>query len=566
MDGWHSISAAAFLIAQLLCAAELLSPCFGASVSADAASRTAAPSVDSNESDAFFSSQEIPKIRIQLSENALRSLRREPRTYVQAKVQQGSNTYENVGIHLKGAAGSFREVDGQPALTLNFDKFKEGQKFHGLDKLHLNNSVQDPSYLTELLCSELFVNAGVPATRVAHAVVELNGRSLGLYVLKEGFGKRFLKRHFSNAKGNLYDGGFLRDITERLERISGSQEGQPAVERLVRACEVPEPQLRRAELEKCLDVDRFLSFIAVEMITWHWDGYLMKANNYRLYHDPESDRIVFLPHGMDQMFWSPHGTVSPAPQGLVAERLLSATGMKARYRARAAELTTNIFSAEGLTARIRSVAARLRPVLVAEDPDSGKSYDMAVRNLTRQVTQRAAYLRRVLTDAAPASLTFNAQGEAELKEWRTRTDSGAAQFRRAQEDGKSVLVIEATPPEASATGEVPEACLASYRATVMLEPGRYQLAGRIRTERLVTISNSVRGSGAGLRISQRRRQQGLFGDSDWQKVSYDFTVGEQEEIELICDMRAQSGSAYFDAASLKLRRLPDKAESTKPAP
>lgn len=568
MDGWHSISAAALLIAQLLCATGLVSPGYGATVAPSPQSTTTEPSVQAKtESDAFFASQTIPVIKIQLSENALRSLRREPRTYVQAKIQEGSNTYENVGIHLKGAAGSFRDVDNQPALTLNFDKFKKGQKFHGLDKLHLNNSVQDPSYLTELICSELFLEAGVPATRVSHAAVELNGRRLGLYVLKEGFGKPFLKRHFANVKGNLYDDGFLRDITETLERISGTEEGQPAVERLVRACEISNPQLRRAELERRLDVERFLSFIVVEMMTWHWDGYLMKANNYRLYHDPDSDRIVFLPHGMDQMFWSPNGTVSPSPQGLVAASLLTASGMKARYRARAAELTTNVFIADRITARIRSVAGRIRPVLAQQDAESATAHDAAVKNLARQVTQRAAYLRRILTEAAPTTPTFNAEGEAELSTWRTRIDAGAAQFRRAEEGGRQVLVIEAASSEPPSAGESPEACLASYRSVVLLEPGRYQLSGRMRTEKLVPISNSVRGSGAGLRISQRRRQQGLVNDSGWQEMRYEFIVGEQEEIELICDLRAQSGSAYFDAGSLRLKRLPAQPDpATKAAP
>lgn len=534
--------------------------------SLEQASSTVPPTKSVLSAAEFFQSTNVPLIKIQLSDRAVRSLRQDPRTYTKATVHEGTNVYENVGLHLKGAAGSFRPVDDQPALTLNFDKFKEGQKFHGLDKIHLNNSVQDPSYLTELICSELFLAAGVPATRVTHAVVELNGRRLGLYVVKEGFGKQFLKQHFSDAKGNLYDGGFLRDITERLERISGNGEGQPAIERLVRACEVPDPQLRLAELEKRLDVDRFLSFIVLEMMTWHWDGYLMKANNYRIYHDPATDRVVFLPHGMDQMFWSPNGTIFPPPQGLVAERLLTTPGMKSRYRARATQLTTNLFSADELSARIRTVSARLRPVIAAEDPDLGKSYDQAIKNLTRQVTQRAAYLRRVLTEPAPQTLVFNAQGVAELKNWRTRIDAGAAQFRRIEENGRAVMAIDATVLEPSTVGEPPEACLASYRQTLNLEPGRYQISGRIRTEKLVTITNSVRGSGAGLRISQRRRQQGLFGDTNWQDVSYDFTVGEQEEVELICDLRAQSGSAYFDAASLKLRKLPSKSEAAPSPP
>ncbi|HKX62652.1 MAG TPA: CotH kinase family protein, partial [Verrucomicrobiae bacterium] len=169
-----------------------------------------------DKSDEFFASGVIPSLHIEIARTNMASLRRDDRTYVRATVREGDRAYEEVGIHLKGAAGSKQSIDQKPALTLNFDKFRDGQKFHDIDKLHLNNSVQDKSYMTEALCSELFLEAGVPTARTTHARVWLNGRDLGLYVLKEGYDRQFLKRHFRNPKGNLYDGGFLQEITARL--------------------------------------------------------------------------------------------------------------------------------------------------------------------------------------------------------------------------------------------------------------------------------------------------------------------------------------------------------------
>src|SRR5688572_6147107 len=171
--------------------------------------------------DEFFKSGTIPSLKIEITGTNLSNLRKDNRKYVKCTIREGEKVYEDVAIRLKGAAGSFRGLDDRPALTVNFDKFVERQEFHGLQKLHLNNSVQDPSYLTELICGELFVAAGVPAARTTHARVELNGRDLGLYVLKEGFDKVFLKKPDRNPKGNLYDGGFLQEITDNLEKDSG---------------------------------------------------------------------------------------------------------------------------------------------------------------------------------------------------------------------------------------------------------------------------------------------------------------------------------------------------------
>jgi spore coat protein H len=230
----------------------------------------------------FFESGRVPHIRIEIAKTNMDSLRRDARKYVPATFRDGDTAYTNVAIRLKGAAGSFRPVDDRPALTLNFDKYVDGQSFHGLEKMHLNNSVQDPSYMTELICGELFVAAGIPAARTAHARVELNGRDLGLYVLKEGFDKKFLKRHFEDPNGNLYDGGFLREITEPLEMDSGKDNSHADLKALAQAAQESDPSARLAALKKVLDVDRFLTYMAVEVITWDWDGYPMKHNNYRV--------------------------------------------------------------------------------------------------------------------------------------------------------------------------------------------------------------------------------------------------------------------------------------------
>lgn len=508
--------------------------------------------------DAFFQSGEIPHLSVHISDKGIQQLRKEARQYVRATVTDGKIVYTNVGVHLKGQAGSFRPVDDQPALTLHFEKFGEGQRFHGLEKIHLNNSVQDPSYMTELICGELFLASGVPATRASHAVVELNGRRLGLYVLKEGFDKGFLKRYFANPKGNMYDGGFLRDIDEHMERISGTEEGQPMVETLVKDCGVANLQERWKRMNQHLDVDRFVSFIAMEMMTWHWDGYLMKKNNYRVYCDPDSQRVVFFPHGMDQMFWNPQGGIYPGAGGMVADAFLAIPEGKTRFRTRAAELTTNVFLVATLTNRIREIHSRLRPVLASIDEESAKAHDNAVKILTRQITQRAAYLTRVLTSEEAKPVVFDAEGVATLSHWQSRLDGGDAQFRQVPEDGKMVLIIDALEGPAPAEGESPRVCYASYRTQVVLKPGHYAFVGRVQSQGIVPVGKSARGSGAGLRISQRSRKNGLVGDTSWEVLSYEFNVTEeQEEVELICDLRAMKGSARFEVPSLRLRRLED---------
>jgi spore coat protein CotH len=99
-------------------------------------------------------------------------------------------------------------------MTLHFDKFEPGQNFHGLTKIHLNNSVQDTTALSEQFGREIFKQLGIIAPRATPALVHLNERDFGLCVLVEGANKQFIQRNFKSAKGNLYDGGAGGDITK----------------------------------------------------------------------------------------------------------------------------------------------------------------------------------------------------------------------------------------------------------------------------------------------------------------------------------------------------------------
>ena len=103
-------------------------------------------------SDDLFTNNAIRHLRIEIGKDEMQILSAPvarnrndgERPSVPATVREGNLAWTNVSIHLKGSLGSFRPVSDKPALTLNFDKLAEKQRFHGLQKISLNNSVQDP--------------------------------------------------------------------------------------------------------------------------------------------------------------------------------------------------------------------------------------------------------------------------------------------------------------------------------------------------------------------------------------------------------------------------------------
>ncbi|MSQ97225.1 MAG: hypothetical protein EXR98_22100 [Gemmataceae bacterium] len=350
------------------------------------------------ERDAFFKVPKVLEIAIELDKKEFDALRRDPRSYAKATLKVGDKVFSNVGIHIKGAAGSWRGIDDKPGLTINMNKFEEEALFFGMDKFHLANSVQDPSYVAELICGELFLAANVPASRVSHALVTINGRKRGLYYLKEGYDKYFLRQHFKDADGNFYDGGFLRDVDQPLQLMSNRNDvkDRSDLKALTAAAREPNPQLRMQKLEKVLDMDRFITYLVLESVTWDWDGYPMNRNNYRIFHDKKHDKLVFLPSGMDQMFGNPGGPILPGFQGFVAQAVVGTPEGRKRFFVRMAEIQEEFFNVEKLSQRLDQLQAVLQPALTSIDKGTGQNFPAQINRMKQLIAQRAKSIEQQL--------------------------------------------------------------------------------------------------------------------------------------------------------------------------
>ena len=535
-------------------------------------------------SDALFAREQIPHLRLTLPPGQERLLRENPRQYVRATLaEEGGDTLVDVGLKLKGAAGSYQELDAKPALTLNVDKFLKKQRFHDLEKFHLNNSVQDESYASEWLCQSLCADLGLPAARVTHARVWLNERDLGLYVLKEGFDERFLARHFQPATGNLYDGGFCQEIEVDLEKDGGRGPSDHSdLHRLVAACRAEDPGERRRLVEEILDVPAFRTFMAFELMVAHWDGYCSATNNYRVYFHPAEGRAHFLPHGMDQTFGDPNFPVFARHGGMVARAVRGDDEWNGAFRARVGELLPH-FAADRLLERLRQLHARLRPELLAFQPDAVEGFDAQHRDWEGRLREREEALARQLTEPDPPP---EPPGPPEppvqeldpveplgLAGWRFVPDVGECRWdevpwRAGPVEEAGVAVVQPGGEAGSEPGGEPApptvyslaargegGCVGSWRLRIRVPAGRYRWEAWVRSEGVEVLEDDDRGPGAGVRISGATRTEGLTGTTGWTRQAFEFEAGpEGDEFALVAELRCRAGRAWFTQPVL--RRLP----------
>ncbi len=493
--------------------------------------------------DGLFTSPRLPRFSIEIAETNLVQLRFGGQEYVHATVRVEDVLYRDVGVRLKGR-GSFRPVADKPSLALKFDEVHSRQHLFGLTKIMLNNASQDSTLLSEYLASGLFQEAGVPAARVTHARVTLNNRDLGFYVLVEAMNKVFLRRHFDNPYGNLYE-GYARDIDQTLDEDNGPAGEQADRRALAAAAQSPLPD-RWHRLNQVLDLDRFISFLGITLLSAQHDSYPLNRNNFRLYRDPDADRFVMIPHGIDGSFSRNNMSIQPPTTYLLTRAVLELPEGQERYRRRVGELFTNVFDLQRITNRVRDATERLTASAANESERIARRE--GANAMLRRVARRLQYVSDQLAGRTPAFLTFGADERATLTGWEPELGGGPVTASRERWENLETLSLRIESGTAVTGG--------SWRASVSLPAGRYRFTARARvsgTADSTTLPNTV---GVAIRISGNNVTQRFSVNDRWEALEHRFTVREPGDIQLVCELRAAQGHAWFDLQSLQLIRDP----------
>lgn len=158
----------------------------------------------------LFSTDEVLTVNILMDDADWQSLLDNAinEEYVACDVEVAGETFRQVGIRAKGNT-SLSSIVSDPttdrySLKLEFDRYVDGQTCFGLDKLILNNSYADATYMKEALVYDLFAWLGADASLYSYAKVSVNGEYWGLYLALEAVEDSFLLRNYGTEKGELY--------------------------------------------------------------------------------------------------------------------------------------------------------------------------------------------------------------------------------------------------------------------------------------------------------------------------------------------------------------------------
>jgi hypothetical protein len=368
-------------------------------------------------SDALFDPGRVIQIEIRLDPKDWHALRishpdldenlvpiRMNYAYYRADVVIDGKLVKSVGVRKKGTWGS----TARPSLKIKLDEYVKGQEFSGVEMLTLNNLRFDPTRAQQSMVYSLMNKAGAISPRSNLARVVVNGEDLGVYGQVESIDKRFIKRHFGDAKGDLYEGQYRADFTanmfRKIEHKWGPDDELGHIQKLMETLESPGP-LALANVEPLVEIYAFLTFWAAEVLIGHGDSYSGNAGNYYVYRDAKPGKFSWFPWGADMAFEPNLGRTpifkSVSVEGRLCRRLWEVPEIRERYRREMRRLLADVWDEKAMLAEldeIKRLAHKFQPL----DTSKGTvTLGEAVRFLERRRKEVQAELDRPASDLPP---------------------------------------------------------------------------------------------------------------------------------------------------------------------
>ena len=371
--------------------------------------------------------------------------------YIPATVEIDGEAFRQVGLRAKGN-NSLRLTEeyglSRYSLKLEFDHYTDGS-YHGLDKLSLDASFQDNSYLKTWLAFDIMEFLGVATPLRSFVWVTVNGQPWGLFLAVEEPEEAFARRNFGANHGQLYKPDY-RSLAEEnadvhLRYTTDDPMDYPGIFENAKLDPSPADRQRLVDslkilnsgedLETAVDVEQVLRYFVGQVFVMNWDSYLgHTGHNYLLYE--EEGKLSMLPWdynlafgtyalGMTDPITDPnvllnYPILTPAPGEYMTKRPLYHQLMQVeeyfqQYQAYFRWFLAEYVESGKLSAALWQAAELIAPYVKA-DPTAFCSYEdhrLAVETLEQVCLLRAESARGQLEGRYPATLAQQTQRPGE---------------------------------------------------------------------------------------------------------------------------------------------------------
>ena len=248
--------------------------------------------------------------------------------YREASIVWGTSKFDTIGVRFKGNSSYRGATTRKKPFRIKLNEFVKGQKIEGMASFGLSNGWSDPSFVREKPYYEMAAGLGLPAPRSNFAALYINDEYWGLYILGEIVNGDFLGHHFAKGDdgGNLYkasDPGanlaYLGTDPTAYQGVFSKESNEDADDwtdliELARVFDQTPVAELKAKLDTLIDVDSFLTALALDNATVNLDSYVGMAQNYFLYRRPSDQKWTWIP-------WDPSLAFGALAQGLSLQQM-----------------------------------------------------------------------------------------------------------------------------------------------------------------------------------------------------------------------------------------------------
>lgn len=261
------------------------------------------------DSDILFQDDLIQEFYLEISDDGLDDLRRDPYEYTEATLVFQGVSYGPIAIRTKGE-NSWRPFREKSSFKLDFNRYDDGpDRFLGMKGLTFQGMNEDYTMMHERVAYRMYREAGVPAARANHAIVYLNDEMYGLFTVIDTVDDVFLKRWYDDPSGSMWEqhDGDLTDEYVQNDIYFQHEEGEDdrwALQALADALE-GSGDTAVEDASAVIDWDQFHRYWGTGSVVMNFDAYPFRfaGDDCHVYYDVESERIHYFPHGTDETFY-----------------------------------------------------------------------------------------------------------------------------------------------------------------------------------------------------------------------------------------------------------------------
>ena len=246
--------------------------------------------------------------------------------YREASIVWGQHKFDSVGVRFKGNSSYSGATTKKKPFRIKLNQFVKGQKIDEMASFGLSNGWNDPSFVREKAYYEMAAKTGLAAPRSNFAALYVNNEYWGLYILGEIVNGDFLDHHFAKGDrdGNLYKAqspganlAYLGEDPAAYQSFFSKESNEDANDwtdliELARIFEQTPSADLPGKLLNLVDVDSFLTALALDNLTVNTDSYVGMAQNYYLYRRSSDNKWVWIP-------WDPSLAFGALGQGSTAD-------------------------------------------------------------------------------------------------------------------------------------------------------------------------------------------------------------------------------------------------------